>query len=183
MFGECDCIDGFAEDGDGNCVGIPCPRDPLADMQILGTLNNGIPRGQYGNARVYNHDGIDLKAFFRTPIFAAKTRVVANTPFQDNWIYGDNNAGNRLYINTDLGLENNFQLGYWHLNEVIVDRNEIVTKGQLIGYTGVSGNVLSKFSAGLHLHVRARLKGQKANPEDFFGANFNEDGDNTNNCN
>lgn len=103
--------------------------------------------------------------------------------FQDNWIYGDNNAGNRLYINTDLGLGNNLQLGYWHLNEAIVDQNEIVTKGQLIGYTGVSGNVLSKFSAGLHLHVRARLNGQKANPEDFFGANFNEDGDNTNNCN
>jgi len=45
MFGECDCIDGFVEDGDGNCVGIPCSGDPLADMQILGTLNNGIPGG------------------------------------------------------------------------------------------------------------------------------------------
>ena len=187
--GSVRCPDGQVLGSDGiTCHNIPCldtstgNGDPLEDMQILGTKNNGIPGGQYGNGRGSFHDGIDLSAPYGTPVFAAHGGVVAAYPYQSDWQSGGNAAGNRLYINTTHDGDN-FQLGYWHLGEIIVNRGDHIYQGQLIGYTGNTGNVGNSGSAGPHLHIRARENGQKADPERFFNADFDGQGNNIKNCN
>ncbi|MFT4806401.1 MAG: hypothetical protein ACI9YE_003635 [Psychroserpens sp.] len=101
---------------------------------------------------------------------------------QANWNEGGNDAGNRVYINSGFNVDD-LQLGYWHLGEVLVSPGQQVSQGQLIGYTGNTGNVCSRFSAGPHLHIRARKNGIKTDPEEFFNADFGSQGQNINTCN
>jgi hypothetical protein len=180
--GRVGCPPGQIKLPNGSCADIACTGDPLSDMKILGTKNNGIPGGRYGNGRGRFHDGTDFSAPYGTPVFAAHSGSVARTPFQDDWKPGDNSAGNRIYISS-LYNGGNLQLGYWHLGEVLVSPGDFVSEGQLIGYTGPSGNVISPYSSGPHLHIRARFNGAKVDPEDYLEAVFNNEGINTNNCN
>ncbi|MBZ9652193.1 M23 family metallopeptidase [Psychroflexus montanilacus] len=192
---ELKCPDGYTRDSSGECVEMPCINiteglgDPLQNMEILGTLNNGIPGGQFGTGRGSFHDGTDLAAPYGTPVFAAHGGVVASAPYQDNWQPGEgsNDAGNRVYINTSNynGGSGTLQFGYWHLgnNKVLVNPGDVVERGQIIGYTGNTGNVGDPQSAGPHLHIRARFNGQRVDPENYFAAQFDSQGINNNNCN
>ena len=64
----------------------------------------------------------------------------------------------------------NYYVGYAHLSEVLVTPGERVSKGQLIGYEGFSGN-----SSGSHLHLEIHTGGMYAgqhtnlvNPRDLI---------------
>lgn len=48
----------------------------------------------------------------------------------------------------------NYYVGYGHLSEVLVSTGERVSKGQVIGYEGSSGN-----STGSHLHLEIHIGG------------------------
>ena len=48
---------------------------------------------------------------------------------------------------------------YAHNSRNLVKVNDRVTKGQLIGYVGATGN-----STGPHLHFEYRIKGKAINP-------------------
>lgn len=187
--GSVHCGEGQVRSPDGaRCFDIPCydeqndTGDPLDEMNVLGTLNNGVAGGRYGNARGYQHDGIDLAAPFGTPVFATHDGVIAHAPFVNNWTPGDNDAGNRIYFNFNQNGQN-VQLGYWHLGEILVQPGQQVTRGQLIGFTGDTGNVSARGSAGPHLHVRARVNGQPSDPEPHFATDFDNQGNTNNNCN
>jgi len=187
--GSVTCPEGHVLGSDSvTCHDIPCvddisgKGDPLDNMEILGSRNNGVPGGQYGNGRGSFHDGVDLKAPYGTPIFAAHSGIVATYPYQANWNEGGNDAGNRVYINSGFNGDD-LQLGYWHLGEVLVSPGQQVSQGQLIGYTGNTGNVGSRFSAGPHLHIRARKNGIKTDPEEFFNTDFGSQGQHINTCN
>ncbi|MFT4806399.1 MAG: hypothetical protein ACI9YE_003633 [Psychroserpens sp.] len=190
------CPEGEVASSDGlNCHKIPCVNvvtgngDPLDNMEVLGTPKNGVPGGRYGNGRGRFHDGVDLSAPFGTPVFASHNGVVASYPYRNNWSMEEHGvtrgegAGNRIYLNFILGSDN-LQFGYWHLGEVLVQPGQQVYQGQLIGYTGNTGNVSNPGSAGSHLHLRARLNGVETDLEPYFATELNAQGQPVNpNCN
>ena len=53
-----------------------------------------------------------------------------------------------------------FLSSYSHLNEIFVNENEYLEKGQLIGTVGSSGRV-----TGPHLHFEIFIKGRRIDPE------------------
>ncbi|MFS4457320.1 M23 family metallopeptidase [Maribacter sp. 2304DJ31-5] len=69
-----------------------------------------------------------------------------------------------------------YQFGYWHLSEVATNpdtgkpytNGDIVRQGDIVGYTGSTGNANSKDSARPHLHLRGRKNGQKYDPIKSF---------------
>lgn len=58
---------------------------------------------------------------------------------------------------------NGLELVYAHLSKQLVEENDIVLKGQVIGRGGVSGN-----ARGSHLHLEVIYKGNYINPEYLF---------------
>ncbi len=193
------CPNGQTKDRNGNCVTQPCKdnlsnkADPLQQMQILGSKQNGIPGGRYGNGRGRFHDGTDLSGSVGTPIFAMYSGVVAQYPYANSHEQGvkyrqignnGNRAGNRVYINSTFGGDN-YQFGYWHMSEVVVDQGDYVSQGQIIGYMGTTGNANSDGSNGTHVHIRGRKNGQPYDPENSFSADLDDNGKdtNTNDCN
>jgi len=66
----------------------------------------------------------------------------------DNGVDGN---GNRLYTL------------YGHLSSVNVSNGQTVSKGQVIGYSGNTGN-----SYGAHLHFEVKVNGISVNPMSYF---------------
>ena len=56
---------------------------------------------------------------------------------------------------------------YAHLSKLCVTQGQQVQEGQLIGYSGDTGNCY-----GAHLHFEVRWKGQRTNPLNWLDADF-----------
>lgn len=112
----------------------------------------------------YNHGGIDIAGggIMGTPVVAAESGVVfaSNSGCHHNW--GKNGScgcgggyGNFIFL--DHG--NGKTTVYGHLSSLTVGYGSKVSKGQVIGYVGSTGN-----STGPHLHFECRLNNVKYNP-------------------
>jgi murein DD-endopeptidase MepM/ murein hydrolase activator NlpD len=106
--------------------------------------------GYFGEQRSFNggpvgghHGGTDLGAEARTPVFATNDGVVAMSG-----LYAV--RGNIVAIDHGSGV---FSL-YGHLRERVVQVGDKVTKGQVIGYVGSTGQ-----STGPHLHWEMAVGG------------------------
>jgi len=53
---------------------------------------------------------------------------------------------------------------YAHMSRIAVGEGQQVTKGQVIGYVGSSGQ-----STGAHCHFEVRVNGSAVNPMSYFG--------------
>lgn len=113
---------------------------------------------------VYNHGGIDIAGagIMGTPVVAAAdgTVVATNSSCTHNWGksyscgcgggYGNyvmiSHAGGKMTV-------------YGHLTSLTVSSGQTVSRGQVIGYVGSTGN-----STGPHLHYECRLNGVRYNP-------------------
>jgi|TARA_B110000091_G_C13753741_1_gene448911 murein DD-endopeptidase MepM/ murein hydrolase activator NlpD len=100
-----------------------------------------------------NHLGVDLTTPTGSPIYATADGVVI--ALQNN----PKSYGKLIKINHGLG----FSTIYGHLNKINVDRNEVVIKNQLIGYSGNTG-----LSTGPHLHYEVRFGHKAINPLPFM---------------
>lgn len=94
------------------------------------------------------HPGQDINAPMGTAIFAAREGDVISTGRQGR--YG-------LLVVVDHG--NGVTSWYAHLSKILVRRGQRVTKGQLIGKCGRTGN-----ATGPHLHFEIRLSGKVLDP-------------------
>lgn len=112
----------------------------------------------------YNHGGIDIAGtgIMGTPVVAAAdgTVVATNSSCTHNWGksyscgcgggYGNyvmiSHAGGKMTV-------------YGHLTSLTVSSGQSVSRGQVIGYVGSTGN-----STGPHLHYECRLNGVRYNP-------------------
>ena len=112
----------------------------------------------------YNHGGIDIAGagIMGTPVVAAAdgTVVASNSSCTHNWGksyscgcgggYGNyvmiSHAGGKMTV-------------YGHLTSLTVSTGQTVSRGQVIGYVGSTGN-----STGPHLHYECRLNGVRYNP-------------------
>lgn len=174
--------------------------DPLMEMKIQGTVENGVQGGKFGTGRGVFHNGIDLVAPIGTPAYSVIYGVVSyvqkGIPLCDYEEYLASggtlsealfNIGNAVYISGDNKWLNGFgefetTVFYWHLDDVDVNVGDIVQVGQQIGTTGVTGAARDFDNAGPHLHFGVKignvLSQTYSNPEDIFYALFDKDGEN-----
>ena len=130
---------------------------PLPGRYYLSSLFGG--RSLYG---VYdNHTGTDIPAPSGTPIYAANDGVVTKVNRnKDSSSYG-------YYCTINHG--NGYVTLYAHQCQVpIINEGDTVSKGQVIGYVGTTGN-----SSGNHLHFELRINGVRGNVLKLYpGMNF-----------
>ncbi|NJC22888.1 murein DD-endopeptidase MepM/ murein hydrolase activator NlpD [Arthrobacter pigmenti] len=102
----------------------------------------------------YTHTGIDYGVACGTPLYAPAAGEV--------W-FADSNvlpgAGNRIVLNHGVIGGNALATNFYHLSSYLVAPGQNVSAGQLIGYTGTTGN-----STGCHLHFETVLNGSLVDP-------------------
>ncbi len=108
------------------------------------------PRGKYGPRRRRQHQGVDLPLKMGDPIYATFSGRVRISQ------YNKGGYGNLVIIRHDNGLETY----YGHLSERLVEPDQWVEAGQIIGLGGSTGR-----STGPHLHFETRYYGQSFDPE------------------
>lgn len=108
---------------------------------------------KFGPRRRRMHNGLDLKVYIGDTIRAAfdgKVRIVR---------YERRGYGKYVVIRHDNGLETI----YGHLSKQLVEENQLVKAGEVIGLGGNTGR-----STGSHLHFETRFLGQAINPALLF---------------
>ena len=114
------------------------------------------------------HRAIDLRAAVGTPVYAAEDGTV-------DWVQawnghstsGDQSYGNLVRIRHADYNGGKLQTLYAHLKESKVKYGQAVKEGELIGYSGNTGN-----STGPHLHFEVRLSGTRYNPLNWLDGDF-----------
>lgn len=112
----------------------------------------GQPRTYVAGGPVAYHYGLDYPAPVGTPVLAVNdgTVVIAGKyPVRGNLVAIDHGAGL-------LSL-------YFHQSRVLVKVGDKVVRGQKIGLVGSTG-----LSAGPHLHLELRVRGEGMNPQDWI---------------
>lgn len=89
------------------------------------------------------HNGIDLGTPVGTPVIASEDGVIAATGDQDKFCYRGA-YGKFIVVNH----KNNLTTLYAHLSRVIVKDGQEVRRGDVVGYSGMSG-----YATGPHLHL------------------------------
>ncbi|OUM39802.1 M23 family metallopeptidase [Arthrobacter sedimenti] len=146
----------------------PAPAEPAPDPRgfglnspVSGPISSGFgwrptPVGtiDFNGTGGYMHTGIDYGVGCGTPLYAPAAGEV--------W-YADSNvlpgAGNRIVLNHGVVGGNVLATNYYHLTSLLVSAGQRVSAGQLIGYTGTTGN-----STGCHLHFETMLNGTLVDP-------------------
>jgi hypothetical protein len=132
-------------------------------------LKNSAPKALFGDERTYLyqgkslgnsiHLGVDLASTSQGPIEAANSGIVL---FADNLgIYG-----NAVIIDHGQGISTQ----YGHMSSIAVKEGQQVTKGQIIGNTGMTG-----FAGGDHLHFSLLVGGVFVDPKEWWDPHWIKD--------
>ena len=114
------------------------------------------------------HNAIDLRAAVGTPVYAAEDGTVDQRQVWDGYTTtGMQSYGNMVRIRHAAYNGGILQTLYAHLKEIKVKYGQTVKEGELIGYSGNTGN-----STGPHLHFEVRLNGTRYNPLNWLDADF-----------
>lgn len=130
------------------------------------------------------HSGTDIGVGIGTPVLAAEDGKVVtamhvtndpNGPYYTN-ASGQSIKDHRFVASNGYGYGNNvlidhgkgtngvkYSTRYAHLSSLTVSAGQVVRKGQVIGYSGNTGN-----SFGAHLHFEIRENGTCVNPMGYF---------------
>ncbi|MDI6777439.1 MAG: M23 family metallopeptidase [Syntrophales bacterium] len=129
-------------------------------------MKNASPMALFGDKRTYLYEGkavgesihlgVDLASTKHAPVEAANHGIVAFGGFIG--IYG-----NTILIDHGLGLFTH----YAHLGTINVRKGQQVKKGEVIGYTGLSG-----LAGGDHLHFGVVVGGRFVNPQEWWDAHW-----------
>lgn len=98
------------------------------------------------------HDGVDFGAACGSPQYAIRSGVVASA-------YYDSGGGNMVTINHGLIGGSSWASEHLHLQSFTVSPGQQVNRGDLIGWTGSTGN-----STGCHLHLSLYKDGSTVDP-------------------
>ena len=111
------------------------------------------------------HQAIDLRTQngtdYKRPVYAAEDGTVDQT---QNWMQS---YGNMVRIKHAPYKGKTLQTRYAHLSSYCVKVGQKVKEGELIGFSGVSGNVF-----GAHLHFEVILNGKRTNPLVWLDSDF-----------
>ena len=127
--------------------------EPIMSLPVKGITSSEFGVRRFINGQPRNrHIGLDIAADEGTPIKAPmKGRVILSGDF----FY----KGNVIYIDHGDGLVSS----YSHLSNKVINLNQIVSKGEILGYVGSTGRV-----TGPHLHWEVFYLGIPINPEIFI---------------
>ena len=146
-------------------IGIYAARPDSASTVLTGSGEFGWPvDGGYVSDPFIsdrNHKGMDIGAMTGTEIYAAADGVVVSA--------GWNSGGYGYFV--QLGHVDGYQTVYGHMSSVLVVEGQEVSRGQLIGLVGNTGN-----SFGSHCHFEVRHNGVCLDPALFINTadSFNE---------
>ena len=115
------------------------------------------------------HRALDFRAAVGTPVYAAEGGTV-ETAYRWNGkrTQGDTNSyGNMVKLRHATYKYGTLETLYAHLSKLCVAQGQQVQEGQLIGYSGDTGNCY-----GAHLHFEVRWKGQRTNPLNWLDNDF-----------
>lgn len=142
--------------------------EPVTQVSLIGTKAVPITAGTgqlgvpvthievssaYGaNRGGIRHLGVDLRMPKGSSIMAADGGSVTKASYSGSY-------GNMVIINHGNGI----QTYYAHCDSLNVSVGDQVTKGQVIGFVGATGN-----ATGNHLHFEVRVNGACQNPMNFF---------------
>lgn len=98
------------------------------------------------------HSGLDIANSKGTAIYAAESGTISATGWQGGY-------GKRIEIDHGAGITTL----YAHLSSIKVSSGDSVSRGDLIGYMGSTGN-----STGPHLHFEVRIDGVARNPQKYL---------------
>jgi peptidoglycan LD-endopeptidase LytH len=125
---------------------------PLKNMKIL----SGSPGNAYGMVRRYKdgsakpHQGWDLETRVGTPMYAVHDGAIEYVQKKDEGGYG-------RYILMSFDYQGKFYYAFYaHIEHNIVNRKDWVYEGDLIGYTGETGNAKGSAPSAEHLHFELR---------------------------
>ena len=115
------------------------------------------------------HRALDFRAAVGTPVYAAEDGTVSTA---HHWTgkrtQGDTNSyGNMIKLRHDTYKYGNLETLYAHLSKIVVHQGEHVKEGQIIGYSGDTGNCY-----GAHLHFEVRYKNRRVHPLNWLDADF-----------
>jgi murein DD-endopeptidase MepM/ murein hydrolase activator NlpD len=98
------------------------------------------------------HFGIDFAAAVGEPVYATQTGRV---------IFAGNEGALGLMVK--LHHQDKFETRYGHLASIKVSKGEVIHKGEILGFVGMTGN-----TSGPHLHYEILKEDQNVNPELYF---------------
>ena len=114
------------------------------------------------------HNAIDLRAAVGTPVYAAEDGTVDWLQAWDGRTKtGMQSYGNAVRLRHADYNSGTLQTRYAHLSKVLVAYGQAVREGDLIGYSGETGNCF-----GAHLHFEVIYKGTRRNPLYWLDADF-----------
>ena len=115
------------------------------------------------------HRALDFRAAVGTPVYAAEAGTVETAyHWSGKRTQGDiNSYGNMIKLRHTTYKYGTLETLYAHLSKLCVAQGEQVKEGQLIGYSGDTGNCY-----GAHLHFEVRWKGSRTNPLNWLDADF-----------
>lgn len=123
----------------------------------------GTITSEYGQTLIWadnsssSHEGVDFGGLpIGTPIYAANDGVVA---LAQRLVV----RGNAVLIDHGLGVHT----GYYHMSQILVNKGDVVKKGQMIGKLGDTGRV-----TGEHLHWDFMVNGLNADPMEWLTKPF-----------
>lgn len=127
----------------------------VAPLQVKGELLAPYCQVREG----YTHEGIDIRAVEGTPIFAIADGIVTKAAPDSKGV--ESGGGHMIFIDFGNGVEGR----YMHLSAYAVQAGDQVKQGQVIGFTGNTGD-----SSTPHLHFEYRVGGIPLDPAFIFEA-------------
>ncbi len=118
------------------------------------------------------HQAVDLRTqidnMYIRPVYAAEDGTVDQTQDWDGHTRtGMQSYGNMVRIRHADYKSKTLQTRYAHLSSYCVKYGQRVKEGEIIGYSGVTGNVF-----GAHLHFEVILGGKRTNPLVWLNSDF-----------
>ena len=114
------------------------------------------------------HNAIDLRAALKTPVYAAEAGTVDWTQdWDERTTTGMMSYGTGVRIRHADYRSGALQTRYAHLSKRLVKTGDQVREGQLIGYSGATGNCY-----GAHLHFEVIYRGVRCNPLNWLDSDF-----------
>lgn len=106
------------------------------------------------------HRALDFRAVVGTPVYASESGTVDQVQYWNGKSKtGMQSYGNMLRIRHRPYKGKNLQTRYAHLKTILVKNGQTVNEGDLIGYSGETGNCY-----GEHLHYEVIYNGVRVNP-------------------
>ncbi len=100
------------------------------------------------------HGGVDFAASEGTPIYAAENGYIIEVSIQTSGF------GKSIVIQHEIAKA---KTRYAHLSKILVNSEQYVNKGEIIGLVGATGNTRGRINAS-HLHFELIIDNKKYNP-------------------